>query len=233
MHKELNEPPEIKPDKNIFLINPGDEELIINKEEVLIKFLNNTLNKMNSFISNNFKGLMKLTTFCTICSLRTFSFTNFFFITFNLEKMIKKIKTFKILDIKRGVHFINQDKKRKKLYCNGCLKETKHFFYKEFYSVPNLLVISIQRGITYEYKNLVTISEKLDFKKEIEYKYCPNKFSLVGFLGRIDNNGNESFFSVCKKSQESWILCEGDKFKFLKLIIIMKKIISLLKILLK
>ena len=214
LHKELNKPQEKKSDKNIFLINSGDDSKI-DKEEVMITFVNNVTNKMDSFISNNFKGLRTLTKFCRACDLRTFSFTNFFFITINLEIMVKKIKTFKELDIKRAINFLNQEKKRETIYCNKCLKETKHFFYKEFYSLPNLLVFSIQRGVTNEFKHKVIISEALNLKGNVKFKYSKTKFHLVGFLGRNDNNGNESFFSVAK-SQNSWILCEGSNISEIK-----------------
>ena len=217
LHKELNKPPEIKSDKNIFLINSGDEDSKIDKEEVMIRFVNNTSSKMNSFISNNFRGLMTITNFCGIrkCSLRTFSFTNFFFITFNLEKMVTKINNFKELDIKRAFDFVNSEKIKDIKYCNKCLKETKNFHYKQFYSLPNLLVFSIQRGITYKLKHPVIISEKLDLKKDVKFKYSKTKYHLVGFLGRNDNDGNESFFSVAK-SQNSWILCEGSNINEIK-----------------
>ena len=170
---------------------------------------------MDSFISNNFKGLTILTNFCRVCDHRTFSFANFFFITLNLEKMVRKIKTFKELDLKRAFNFLNSDKKRVTIFCNKCLKETKHFFYKEFYSLPNLLVFSIQRGITNELKHRVIIAETLDLKGDVKYKYSKKKFHLVGLLGRNDNNGNESFFSVVKY-QNSWILCEGDNINEVK-----------------
>ena len=219
-HKELNQPPEKKPDKNLFLIYSGDKESRIVKEEVMISFLNNISNKMNSFISNNFRGLIKLTDFCKSCNLRTFSFTNFFFITLNLEKMKKKLKkvyqSFKSLDLKKAIYFLNDTRKKKKgIYCNKCLKDTQHEYYKNFYSFPNLLVFSIQRGIKYEFKLPVDITEELDLTEDVEFKYSKKKFNLVGFLGRIDNNGNENFFSVAK-FKDSWILCEGNKINEIK-----------------
>ena len=74
LNKELNEKEELNLHKNKFLINAE-----LNKEEKMIKFINNTSKKMNSFISKCFKGLIKRTINCGECNLRTFKYKLFFY----------------------------------------------------------------------------------------------------------------------------------------------------------
>ena len=107
INKETNELKELKDCENKFLINED-----LDKEEMMIKFINNISNKTNSFICKCFKGLMKKTMNCSKCRLRTFKFINFFFITFTIEKNLKNIKE---------QLYLQTDKKNETLYCKNCL----------------------------------------------------------------------------------------------------------------
>ena len=59
----------------------------------MLKFVNDIYDKFNSLLSNAFLGLMKLTNFCNECKIRTYSFSSFFFVTFNLENIFKTKKS--------------------------------------------------------------------------------------------------------------------------------------------
>ena len=155
---------------------------------------------------------MKLTNLCDQCKIRTYAFSSFFFVTFNLEKIFEVNYNNYVLNLEE--QFINQNKTftSKLFYCNKCLNKTKHSCYKEFYSFPNLLIISIQRGITYNYKNPINIAQVLDLTNSATFQYSKKIFNLVGLLGRIVNNGNESYFSVVRMGQK-WYICEGINIK--------------------
>ena len=207
LHKELNKP-QAKTDKsNNYLINSGKEEAKTSKIEMMLKFINEVLIKFNSCVSRNFMGYMKLTNFCSICELKTFSFTSYFFVTFNLEKLLKK-KNYKVFSIEENFGEQNKNNTEKLLYCSKCLNKTKHFCYKQFYLLPQILIISIQRGITYNFKIPIKVPEILDLNDYAEFEYCKKKFNLMGLIGRSYTNGNETFFSVVRFNQ-SWFCCEG------------------------
>ena len=87
-----------------------------------------------------------------------------------------------------------------------------HYSRKFFYSVPNLLIISIQRGNTYQHKTPIKIKPELDTTNYVEFEYLPRKFSLVGVLKRIVKDGNESYISIVYIDQ-MWLKCEGKKLK--------------------
>ena len=205
LHKELNNS-KISSNKNKHLIISGEKESKTSKVEVMLKYVSELYTKFNSIISNYFLGLNKITNFCNKCGIRTFSFKSFLFVTFNLEHILKKNK---IYELNLQEQFIKQkyNNTEKWFFCSKCLQKTKHSIYKEYYSLPNLLIISIQRGITYEYKTPITIALTLDLTQLVELQYSKKKFQLVGLLGRKVKNGNEIFFSIIAKGKE-WYYCE-------------------------
>ena len=212
LHKELNNPPYLRNKSNKHLIISGEEESRTSEVEVMCKFVNDIYDKFNSLLSNAFLGLMKLTNVCNQCNIKTYSFSSFFFVTFNLENIFKNNYNNSALNLEE--QFIKQNKisTPNLLYCSKCLNKTYHKCYKEFYSFSNLLVISIQRGITYNYKNPIKFSLVLNLTNSVQFQYSKKIFNLVGLLGRLVNNGNESYFSVVRIGQ-SWFLCEGINIK--------------------
>ena len=212
LHKELNKPEPEEDKSNKYLIISGEENDKTNKTKMMLKFINEMNVKFNSFISNNFMGYMKLTNFCSVCKLKTYSFNHYFFVTFNLEKILKT-NNISIFNIEDNFGEQNQNERIVPLYCNKCLNKTNHSCYKQFYSFPDILVISIQREIAYNYKIYnnkipVNIKEMLDLTDCAEFSYCKKKFNLIGLIGRSFNNGNEAFFSVVKFC-DYWFNCEG------------------------
>ena len=206
LHKELNKHESEQDKSNKYLIISGEEDAKTSKIEMMLKFINEMNLKFNSLISNNFMGYMKLTNFCSDCQLKTYSFNSFFFITFNLEKILKT-NNINIFNIEDNFQAQNQNQNIQSLYCSKCLNKTNHSCYKQFYSFPDILVISIQRGITYNCKTPVNVKVMLDLTDYAE-SFCKKKFNLIGLIGRSFNNGNEAFFSVVKFG-DSWFNCEG------------------------
>ena len=209
LHKELNFPQDTQNKANLHLIISGEEESKTSKVEMMLQFINDYLSKINSIISNSFLGLMKETFFCNFCKIKTYQFSSYFFVTFDIEKMTSKNNnTINELDIVEQFAKQNRTMKKNELYCSKCLNKTNHSCYKQFYSVPNNLIFSIQRGVMNKHKTPVKIEENLDLSKDVEFQFCKKHFTLVGFLGSIIKNGNESFFSVIRFNN-AWYNCEG------------------------
>ena len=205
LHKELNKPQKVVDINKDHLIISG-EEYKTSKVEMMLKFLDDFSSQNNSVISNNFLGLMKNTNFCNNCKLRTYLFTSYFFVTIKLEKLLKASNS--SLNIDQLMLVLNQSIKSENMFCSKCFNYTRHTCYKNFYSVPNFLIISLQRGITYNIKTPVNIQENLDLTKIVEFLYCQKSFKLIGFLGRNNVNGNAAFFSVVKNGN-SWFYYQG------------------------
>ena len=208
LHKELNNTQNINRE-NDHLILSGQELGKTNKFEMLLNFINNCSSKINSDISNFFMGLIKEIKICQICQLKTYLFKSYFFITFDLGKILEN-NNIKELNLEDGFKFYNKNIQNSEKYCSKCVSIFPHDTYKFLYSVPNLLIISIRRGITYQYKTPIIIKPELDITNYVEFEYLPRKFSIVGVLKRIVKDGNESYYSFVYIDQ-MWLRCEGKK----------------------
>jgi len=207
LHNELNEQELINNNNNKYLINL--KEIVTNKKELMIEFINTFLTKINSNISNNFMGLIKEIIICNQCQLKRYFFKSYFFITFDLEKIFKTKKIEK-LNLEEGFEYSNKNVQIKEHYCPKCLSITEHNYRKFFFSAPNYLIISIQRGINYQYKTPIGINQILDINNYIEFKNVAKKFTLVGVLKRAIKNEKEYYFSIAF-IHNVWFRCEGKK----------------------
>ena len=54
----------------------------------------------------------------------------------------------------------------------------------------------------------MNIQVNLNLSNFVEFQFSPKLFQLVGLLGRVVRNGNESYFSVVY-SNNQWFKCEG------------------------
>lgn len=207
LHKELNNPQYNNSREDRHFIVSGEEESKTSKIEMMLRFVNDYIGKFNSIISNNFLGLMKVTYFCKDCNIKTYSFTSYFSVTFDLEKILKNYNI-QYLNLEENFANQNQTQYITEKTCSKCLNKTNHIYFKQFYSLPNCLVISIQRGIAFNYKTPVNIQTNLNLSNFVEFQFSPKLFQLVGLLGRVVRNGNESYFSVVY-SNNQWFRCEG------------------------
>ena len=207
LHKELNAPQALYQKLDRHFIVSGEENSKTSKIEMMFKFVNDYKGKFNSTISNFFLGLMKKTFFCNICKIKTYSFNSYFLVTFNLEKILKK-NQIQFLNVNECFSNQNTTSIIKEINCSKCLNKTQHTCYKQFYSLPDFLVISIQRGISFNHKTPVNIQVNLDLSNYVEFQFSPKVYLLIGLVGRIVRNGNESYFSVVY-TNNNWIRSEG------------------------
>ena len=207
LHKDLNSIDNVNDvDKSIF-ISSGEKNT--NKIETFIKFLNNFTMKFNSYISNNFLGLKNKIKKCNNCNLTTYLFQSYFLTIFDVEKILQK-NNFQSLNLDECFEYQNENIESKEYYCNKCTEKTIHFCRNYFYSLPNLLVISIQGRKTL--KTLINIEETIDVSKYIESQGSAKKYCLVGLIKKKICDKEEIFFSIIYIDNE-WYICEGKKIK--------------------
>ena len=197
------------PNKDKHLLVSGEEISKTSKVEMMIKFINEILSKINSIISSEFLGLINITNICNVCNIKTFSFNNYLFITINLEKILGNNYNIPQINLQDNLTFPNEINE---LYCCKCLNKTKHICFKNYYSFPNLLIFSIQRGVAFQYKTRINIQDNLNLLQFSGFQNSNNfnSYRLVGILKRIIKNGNEIYFSIIYFNQ-NWYLCEGAK----------------------
>ena len=199
LHNEMNNSAILNNNFNNHLIYTSEEFDETNEVEMMINFTNIYFGQFNSYLSKKIMGLMKNIYKCMNCSMQTYSFSSYCFITIDLEKnMIPDIENY----ITYKINNIIDSKK----YCSKCLKETDHKQCQRYDSFPENLIIIIQRG-----KNSSQVSFKLKQKLDL-YNLIGiqgKKYDLVGFINK--NNSLESYASFVEfrfRNSSIWFRCE-------------------------
>lgn len=182
------------------LISINKENIIKNEEEAKIIY-NNYLNKYDSLIIRNFMGLMKETNICSICKLKTYSFSSFFLANFDFGKELEK-RYDAILDLEEALK--EENIFNNIIYCHKCLQKVEHNSNKEYYNFPNYLVIYVKRGTSNNKIeiNLKEIIELKDLEKNKDIKY-----KLVGFIKKINKDKEDIYHSTFFYNNQ-WLNCE-------------------------
>ena len=208
LNKELNNPnkQKDKDKENKFMII---NKLIssIKKKETKLNYINSFLMKQDSYISNNFMGLIKEIRICKNCYLKTYKFHSYFFITFDLEKIASKINNSEQkVNLEQCFDYQKKEEVLKDFMCNNCFKINPHSQYKFYYSGPVLLVVNIKN----DFKNKISLylNETLDIKEHIEFQDLPTKFALKGILKQKEGK----YFSNIN-IDKNWFCCENKNIK--------------------
>ena len=208
LNKELNNPnkQKDKDKENKFMII---NKLIssIKKKETKLNYINSFLMKQDSYISNNFMGLIKEIRICKNCYLKTYKFHSYFFITFDLEKIASKINNSEEkVNLEQCFDYQKKEEVLKDFMCNNCFKINPHSQNKFYYSGPVLLVVNIKN----DFKNKISLylNETLDIKEHIEFQDLPTKFALKGILKQKEGK----YFSNIN-IDKNWFCCENKNIK--------------------
>ena len=179
----------------------------IKKKETKLNYINSFLMKQDSYISNNFMGLIKEIRICKNCYLKTYKFHSYFFITFDLEKISSKINNSEEkVNLEQCFDYQKKEEVLKDFMCNNCFKINPHSQNKFYYSGPVLLVINIKN----DFKNKISLylNETLDIKEHIEFQDLPTKFALKGILKQKEGK----YFSNININK-NWFFCENKNIK--------------------
>ena len=204
LHNEMNDYVAQNNKNNQYYMNSGEEKAKTSNTEMLINYGNEFLHKFNSYISKKFLGLMKITDICSACNIRTFSFSSYLFVTFDLEKFKNQNMINGDLDIEQCFLIQSNYKKSNEKYCIKCLAQKNHSQFKTFYTVPDYLIISIQRGVDYSYKNPVQFRDIINLFNLVELG--GRSFKFKGCVNR--NHANEKYYSILNFNN-NYFQCEG------------------------
>ena len=213
IHGELNKitanpEPKIMRKRTSF-IDPMKEDKI--KREYITSFGAN----FNSNISINFVGHMESIKTCCKCNSKSFLFTYFFSLCFDLNfPLLEDKKEIDLIDLFTYQNNITLDLKGlKKVRCYKCNKELEHKESKIFYFFPYQLVLAFDRGNDYENKIKINYPEKLDLSKiPKDEKYSSKLFDLVGIIKRCDMGTREHYISlIFNHDDKSWYLFDNEK----------------------
>ena len=183
-----------------------DNNIIINQQQSLTNYLLN-LKKYKSCICDFFFGTIETIKLCLLCKQKKFYYSNFFYITFDIDEAILNglnLNNNFILNyfLKQNSLCINNIS-----YCCFCKNNSNHQESKLFFSLPYNLIICFKREK--ENNECLNYPLILDFSTTF-IKNTPGKYNLKGII-KYCNVKDTKFYtciyfdSNCKK----WIISDG------------------------
>ena len=222
LHKELNKAPQNQQEENNN-IDYQQQELESRNEIIMFnKFIKDFYQKNNSFISNNFYGITRVTMKCDSCNLVKYSFQTFNLLIFQLRKTKeekkkelgynKQLNLYDAFEVEQKEELLSGENM---IYCNNCkgLRNGKH--QQRFYGFPNVMIIILNRGKdNKDFNEEFIIYEKLDFTKKnlIVNKESYQKFFLCGVVTHLGESGSSGhFIAYCRNDPNSTeFICYND-----------------------
>ena len=217
MHKELNKVDESKAVPNQighYVINSTfneEEEDKENQVQMKQKFDNFFRVNVNSIISNLFFGILQTTRECQNCKKENYSFNNFCFAAFDLDKTRKQ--NFDLKNDGFALKLDNQLKKKfepdspDRVFCERCMTYQLHLENNSYYKISQQLVISLLRGNNFQNNTKVDFPEELDLSDVVKDKNNIScRYNLVGAINRLDSKGKVEFIYWARdpNQRNSW-----------------------------
>ena len=225
IHYELNERKNIcvNPYKSVFSSDNLDIKQkmdfdLSNKTISLNNFISKYISNNKSAIVDFFCGFMKKKSMCSDnnCQTNTYIFNPFYYVTFNLNIIQEEIKDNSI-NIYNCFKYQNDIIiKMHKYYCRKCQKVKSHFQRKQFYTLPNCLIICFDRGDDCQNKTKILYDENLNLNDCCENTTQNNSYTLVGKVIRLNHN-KEHYISIYYDFKyQSWIKRDDEKMTKIK-----------------
>ena len=214
LHQEMNE----VDNNNLPNLNKKNAKYVItssfdgeedkhNKDQMWNKFIVKYNSKVNSLISDLFFGFVKTKIICQTCRKGYYSFSNYFYIIFDLSDRDSK-RDFDL--IKDGLE-IQFNKKRlilpdgpDRTYCDSCCSYQAFKEYNRYYMLRSNLIIIFNRGSNYKNKSKIIFDEKINLEPFIEEGIDSHKnFFLVGCINRVGEMGKDERYSSYYRDPEN------------------------------
>ena len=221
LHNELNKRLQnmnIIQDFNIIELQSRDEN------KMLQNFLQEFSCTNNSIISNTFYGILRTKITCIECNITKYSFQSFNMQIFQLKK-IKEDKysqlgnyydKLNLLDcfIYSGIEeMLDGDNM---IYCNNCHRLTKGINKQDFYELPKILIIVLNRG-----KNNADFNDEFIFPENIDFSnqnillnpQSRNKYYLMSVITHLGESGSSGhFIAYVRKEKTDIFYCYNDAY---------------------
>ena len=179
-----------------------------NENEVLNEFVNKFNYNYCSVIGENLYGFKKCVLYCKYCSYTTYNFNIFNTLIFNLKETANYFKInnngmFPIIAFGHCFNFLLKNQFNQGTFCQNC-KTTGNIIYKEnLYSLPNYLIIILNRGKGNIFNCKVDIPEIFD-SSNYEETTKNKKYELIGIISYFGQNNNmQHSIAFCKHNMDN------------------------------
>ena len=180
--------------------------------------------KLNqTIISKSFYGTNRSIMKCNNCGLTKYSFQTFNLLIFPLKK-VKEYKQknrhfWNKLDLNLYDAFLCEQEGEtldgeNMIYCNNCRQLAPGFHEQDFYTLPPLLIIILNRGRNnQDFNEEFRFDEILDFtdKNIVKSNDSNKKYYLCGIITHLGESGSGGhFIAYCRNSQSDCFYCYND-----------------------
>ena len=192
-----------------FLIQPSNFNR--NKDTSLNEFMNYFNNNFNSIISKYFVGIIKTKRICVECRAGLYSFNLFPFIEFDLDRCGQELNLSDWFKMQNDNN--SQLTEDHNVICNKCKCIRKHNEFKQFYTLPQNFIISINRGEGFKNESNIKYEQSLNLYENIDDKNQPYfNFNLIGIVKRMkDANKGEDYYISIYYDKGRWMKSDREK----------------------
>jgi len=188
-----------------------------NENMVLNSFLNDFKKNYCSIIGDNLIGFNKSTFICQNCGGKTYNFNIFNNLIFSLEatsnyfNLNNNNSNMPIINFHHCFQFLSKEDIFNDTYCQKC-GQIGMSIYKEIkYSMPNYLIIILNRGRGNAFNCYVQIPEIFDSSQYVELNSENNIYELSGIVSHLGESSMEGhFIAFCKHNIDGKWRCYND-----------------------
>ena len=190
---------------------------IYEEKSVLTNFLDNFQKNHCTIIGKHLCGFNKSTFLCQNCSHSAINFNIFNFLIFSLEatsKYFKLINNISIptINFDQCFQFLSKVESFQDTYCQFCSLSCPSKYRENIYSMPNYLIIILNRGKGNIFRCNVIIPKEFNSSNYTEKKDKYNEiFELIGVVSHFGESGmGGHFISFCKHNIDGKWRCFND-----------------------
>ena len=190
---------------------------ISNQAKVFENFLNNFKKTHCSIIGEYLIGFNKSVFLCQNCNKMTINFNLYNILIFSLEatsnyfNLSYNNSTVPTINFDFCFKYMAKEELFQDTYCAHCRKTGLSKYRETIYTLPQYLIIILNRGRGNIFNCIVPIPEIFDASNYIEIKSQNNNYELVGIVSHFGESGiSGHFIAFCKHNRDGKWRCYND-----------------------
>ena len=196
------------------------QNIDISNENKIFEYYFKNFKKTNcTVIGKYFCGFIKCISTCQLCGKRVINFNYFNFMVFDLEEIYNYFNLnnnnsmMPFINFEHFFQFLSKEQIFKNNNCQFCNQTTNSKYKEIIYTMPDYLIIVLNRGKGHFFNCNVIIPEKFNASNYVEYKNIFNeRYELIGIVSHFgESEKGKHFIAFCKHNIDNKWRCYNDK----------------------
>ena len=201
------------------IIDKGVQFLDISNEKIIFDNFQGNFNKTHcSIIGKILCGFNKSVFECQNCGKFAFNFNIYNFLIFGLEAISNYFNLsnnntmMPIINFEHCFQFLSKEENFQNTYCQNCYQTTNSKYKESLYTMPDYLIIILNRGKGNIFKCHVIVPENFNASYYVEKKInFKETYELVGIVSHLGESGmGGHFIAFCKHNIDNKWRCYND-----------------------